>query len=400
MNILESQNFYFAAIALIILMSFSVPILDRSTWFGIINLFAAGVLLGWKIAAGGLVASAVLWSVLQGYQFVRKKWSETTALRVLLFIYAASILQFIFYKSYIDRSASINWGLKLATNFDFAQLALTFMVAISFSYVVLRIIDVMRSVSQGRQLLAPIALSGYLFPFFMLPAGPIAAYDSHITLDSSPPRQLSMTAVIQGISTITSGLFLKIVVAESLRIVVMGLNDPLPTESILQTAYFLLYLYIDFAGYSLVALGIGRLAGIPTPKNFNLPFLAKNVTNFWARWHISLGDFTKRHIFIPTQVNIVRRFGIKTSYWANLLALELSFAFTGIWHRISISLLIWGALNGILVALEKIVNDRFKHTHLARSPTAKAVLTLLGPIYTLTAITLTLHIAINDMIQR
>jgi D-alanyl-lipoteichoic acid acyltransferase DltB (MBOAT superfamily) len=159
-------------------------------------------------------------------------------------------------------------------------------------------------------------------------------------------------------------------------------SQPFPLEVWFETAFILIYIFFDFAGYSRIALGIGELFGVPTPDNFNKPFAATSVTDFWMRWHSSLGLFIRRNIFMPLQVYAVRRAGIRFSNSFGLFSLLTAFTFTGFWHRMGLHLTLWGLAMGIWLCMEKAVRDYCLRFAWARSKSAQSAARFVGPIYT------------------
>jgi D-alanyl-lipoteichoic acid acyltransferase DltB (MBOAT superfamily) len=107
---------------------------------------------------------------------------------------------------------------------------------------------------------------------------------------------------------------------------------------------FFFWLYLDFSAYSDIAVGIGRLIGVTTPENFNRPYFARNVIDFWERWHISLSEFIRRNLFIPIQMSMVRRRRWSPLVCANV-AVGISFISCGLWHGIGTNFLLWGIVH-------------------------------------------------------
>ena len=110
---------------------------------------------------------------------------------------------------------------------------------------------------------------------------------------------------------------------------------------------YCLQIYFDFSGYSDMAVGLGRMLGFEFMRNFNYPYIAKSVTEFWRRWHISLGTWFREYLYIPLGGNRVS----KPRLFFNLLVV---WAATGIWHGASWNFLIWGLYFAVLLILEKL----------------------------------------------
>jgi D-alanyl-lipoteichoic acid acyltransferase DltB (MBOAT superfamily) len=114
---------------------------------------------------------------------------------------------------------------------------------------------------------------------------------------------------------------------------------------LLDVQWHYLWLYLDFSAYSDIAVGIGRLLGVATPENFSRPYLARNLIDFWERWHISLSQFIRRDLFIPIQLALVRRTGGRYPLAIASFAFAVSFVLCGLWHSISLTWLAWGGVH-------------------------------------------------------
>jgi D-alanyl-lipoteichoic acid acyltransferase DltB (MBOAT superfamily) len=380
----------------------------RTTWFGVLNAVAVGVLFGWRSLLILLVLTLVYWTALAAVTRVRPGPAGVIWVRFaepILYISAAII--FIMHKSLLEprndfSSFPLISSLSHAASVPMIHGGVQALQLIALSYIFLRLIDLIRSVLDGATLLDPLAMSGFLVPFFMTPAGPVNVYSDHVKMDEQAVKPVTVANFVDSTFLIVCGYFLKFVVAQLFSLFLVGVNGNWPTTSIGGTAVFLLYVFLEFSGYSLIALGVGCLLSIPTPVNFNHPYLATTVGEFWNRWHMSLGQFVRRNLYIPTQVAMMRRFGRKNreiAYITNILALSLPFIFVGIWHRFTWSFLLWGISLGIIVAVEKVVRERlfirFKRLH--EQP--RWITMPLGIVYTLTVVVVTLHIASGDFIR-
>lgn len=157
----------------------------------------------------------------------------------------------------------------------------------------------------------------------------------------------------KAISLIIWGLFLKIVIADRLAIVYVtpafdNANNPQAGFMLLIGMYaFAFQLYLDFAGYTYMALGSAMLFGVKLSKNFNSPFLALSCTDFWRRWHITFSLWIKDYIFFPIQMRF-RAFG----GYGTFAALVLTFMLAGLWHGIGFGFMIFGLIHGLWLAIE------------------------------------------------
>ncbi|MDE5564196.1 MAG: MBOAT family protein [Oscillospiraceae bacterium] len=197
----------------------------------------------------------------------------------------------------------------------------------------------------------PMKLLLYICLFPQLIAGPIVRY-STIAAEIDD-RSTTLEDLSYGLSRFVVGLAKKVVLADQLfRIVDQFLGENVDKLTVLGTWYgviiYSLYIYFDFSGYSDMAIGLGRIFGFHFDENFNHPFLCKDITEFWQRWHISLGSFFRDYL-LPVPV-----FGIRDKY----LSLGLVWLCTGIWHGASWNYIIWGIYYGVFILLETKIGKK------------------------------------------
>ncbi len=224
---------------------------------------------------------------------------------------------------------------------------------VGFSYVALRSVEVLRAVWERRHPAPDLpALVNYLLPFHMLAAGPIQAYDDFARQAAVPepatPRQL-----LKGVERISGGVFKKFVLAFILQKLFLTDFRSNGLYFLIELQVFFVWLYLDFSAYSDIAVGVGALIGVSTPENFNRPLLARNMVDFWERWHISLSQFIRRNLFIPIQMNLMRRTDARRPLLCAVAAVAVSFVFCGLWHGLSLPFLAWGVVHaaGVVVSL-------------------------------------------------
>ena len=222
---------------------------------------------------------------------------------------------------------------------------------------------------------------GYIAPFHMLLAGPINIYEEHLEANKKPFSSITPAATILIINEITTGLFYKFVLAEGIRVYFYGIDSNILVVNWLDSLILLVYVFFDFAGYSRIARGIGLLYGIPTPINFNAPFLATSTTDFFTRWHMSMGQFVRRNLFSPIQLYLVRKFGLKLAPLVSVISMMVSFTFVGLWHRLSWTWFSWGIAMGVLMGLEKFVQTILTKQKWNQSGDFKKITDLIGRIY-------------------
>jgi D-alanyl-lipoteichoic acid acyltransferase DltB (MBOAT superfamily) len=216
------------------------------------------------------------------------------------------------------------------------------LAAVGFSYVALRLIDVARSVRDGRHPPPDLPSTiNYLLPFHMIAAGPILAYDDFVAQPAVPPPPSAGRSLV-AMERIAWGLFKKFILANFIdRLFLTGFHAPMP-YFLLEVQLNYIWLFLDFSAYSDVAVGLGMLMGVATPENFNRPYAARNAIDYWERWHISLSQFIRRNLFIPIQLNLMRAAGGRYPLLIASVAFSVSFLACGLWHSISFPWLAWG----------------------------------------------------------
>jgi D-alanyl-lipoteichoic acid acyltransferase DltB (MBOAT superfamily) len=159
--------------------------------------------------------------------------------------------------------------------------------------------------------------------------------------------------ITEGLKLMLWGFFLKLAMADNLAEYVNAVYNNIEQHSsstiALASFYFSFQIYGDFAGYSLIAVGVAKCLGFTLMSNFERPYFAPNITVFWSRWHISLSTWFKDYLYIPMGGN---RKGKLRNYY-NLF---FTFLVSGIWHGANFTFLIWGAMHGFFVVIEKLLN--------------------------------------------
>lgn len=191
----------------------------------------------------------------------------------------------------------------------------------------------------------------YLCMFPQLTAGPLVGYEqiSGRLLE----RSYSLRMVEKGLRTFVWGLAAKVLLANRLGLLwhdiqTVGFKSISTPMAWLGAFTFSMEIYFDFLGYSLMAVGVGRMLGFYLPENFNLPYMAKSVTEFYRRWHMTLGAWFRKYVYIPLGGN-------RGSKWQLCRNLLLVWILTGIWHGADVNFMLWGLTLGLLIILEKLV---------------------------------------------
>lgn len=227
-------------------------------------------------------------------------------------------------------------------------LGISFFTFQAISYLV----DVYEKRTEAQQKLSRLALYISLFP--QLIAGPIVRY--HEIAGQIRERRITWAGLASGIERFILGLGKKVLLANNFAPLADDIFTVAPQTLDSWSAWtgLLLYslqIYFDFSGYTDMAIGLGRMFGFRIPENFNFPYIARSVREFWRRWHISLTQWFRDYLYIPLGGN---RKGTKRTYF-NLLTV---FLLTGIWHGAAWNFLLWGLFHGLFMILERIGLDR------------------------------------------
>jgi alginate O-acetyltransferase complex protein AlgI len=194
----------------------------------------------------------------------------------------------------------------------------------------------------------------FLLFFPQLVAGPIMRA-SELIYQFKDKKIWNQERALLGIGILTLGFFKKTLIADPIS----NLIQPVYSQPVLYdwisnlTALFLftIQIYCDFAGYSDIAIGTGKILGFEIPKNFERPFLSTSVTMTWRRWHISLSSWLRDYIYITLGGN-------RVSPWRSMVNLFLTTVIGGFWHGANWTFIIWGSINGILNVIEKYFLDK------------------------------------------
>ena len=193
-------------------------------------------------------------------------------------------------------------------------------------------------------------LGVYLTMFPQLVAGPIVNYSE--VSSALKKRTVAIAQFEEGVRTLITGLAAKVIIADRIgmlwnNIQTIGFNSISTPLAWLGAFAYSIELYFDFSGYSLMAIGLGKMMGFEFPKNFCFPYMSKSITEFWRRWHITLGRWFREYVYIPLGGN--RKGKIRT--FLNLLVV---WSLTALWHGAWYNYLVWGAMLLFLLILEKV----------------------------------------------
>ena len=311
----------------------------------------------------------MLFSIAQGYLFglLIEKYRGKTRSTVFFWLSIALSLLLLAYFKYADFFLD---SFRAVTGLPVPALQIALPIGISFytfqilSYVV----DVRRGDASAQK--NPIDLAAYIAMFPQLIAGPIVRYTDVAAQLRTRTHTRAGTAA--GTRRFVLGLAKKILIANVLGQLVQQFQTAQDPDTLFHWLYavgFMLQIYFDFSAYSDMAIGLGAIFGFTFPENFNYPYCSASITEFWRRWHISLGSWFRDYVYIPLG-------GSRVGKWKLLRNLLLVWAATGLWHGAAWNFVLWGLFYAVLLIAEKfaLLPKLQKHPALGRVYTLLFVL--------------------------
>lgn len=192
--------------------------------------------------------------------------------------------------------------------------------------------------------------ASYVSLFPQIVAGPIVRYED--VANELESRTVNIAKISAGIGLFVKGLAKKVLLANNIGMVWTQVKAMDYSTISVATAWlgiiaFAFQIYFDFSGYSDMATGLGKMLGFEFPKNFDHPYISKSISEFWRRWHITLGSWFRSYVYIPLGGN--RNGNFKT--YRNLF---ITWALTGLWHGASWNFILWGLFFGVLIIIERL----------------------------------------------
>ena len=349
----SSIPFLFYFLPPVLLLYFLTP--DR--WKNLTLLLSSLVFYGWGEPRFLLFMLA---AIAQGYAFGRLMERYPRHKRLFLILSAVlslGLLGYCKYAGFFLRTLGALTGLSLPA----LQIALPIGISFYTFQVLSYVIDVYRgTVPPQRNLLQ---LATYVAMFPQLIAGPIVRY-----ADIAPEltrRRHTLTDAAAGARRFVVGLGKKVLIANVLYELMSAFLQSTQPSVLFTWLYAVacaLQIYFDFSGYSDMAVGLGRIFGFHFPENFRYPFLSGSVTEFWRRWHISLGSWFRDYVYIPLG-------GSRRGTARLVVNTMVVFLLSGLWHGAALHFVVWGGVHGALLLLEKALTP-CGGKHKARTRTA------------------------------
>ncbi len=334
----SSISFLYFFIPAIILLYFIAPKKLKNAVLLLFSLFF--------YAWGGVkYAALMVLAIALGYVFglLIERFRGKKISKVFLFLAVASIISFMLYFKYTDFFIE---NFNAITGLSIPLLKIVLPIGISFYtfQIISYVVDVYRGEKAQKN---PINLAAYVAMFPQLIAGPIVRYSD--VARELETRTHSFTMAGEGTRRFILGLAKKVLIANSmydLSELIYAAEEKTVLMYWIYGISIALYIYFDFSGYSDMAIGLGKIFGFHFLENFNYPFISRSATEFWRRWHMSLGSWFRDYLYIPLGGNRVPK-------WRWLINIFAVWMFTGFWHGASWNFIIWGLFFGVLLVIEK-----------------------------------------------
>ena len=341
--VFSSLTFIFVYLPIVLGIYFLLPHKFRNLW-----MFLAGLLFyawGEPVYLWIMVLSTLI-DYTAG--FVMSVFDHKPKIRTLCLLVSVvlnvGLLSIFKYSGFFVSTVNSLFGLSIDIPNIILPIGISFYTFQSMSYT----IDLyMRNIPVQKN---PITFATYVTLFPQIVAGPIVRYaDVQNEIDS---RTISIDLVGEGVAIFVKGLAKKILLANNIG-ALWSVVKAQPIEELpVLTAWlgilaFTFQIYFDFSGYSDMAVGLGKVLGFNFPQNFNFPYVSKSISEFWRRWHITLGTWFREYVYIPLGGN---RKGLPRT----LINLFITWMLTGFWHGASWNFVLWGVYFGIIIILERL----------------------------------------------
>lgn len=341
--LINSLNFIFAFLPVMLILYYVVP----EKWKNIVLVLFSIYFYAWgePVYVILMLFSAVLHYVM-ALEIKRQKESGKGAKGTLIFTIVLDIFILCFFKyyGYIQEAVNQLFGTGFSADALGLPIGLSFFTFRNLSYIV----DVYKGKCPAEKEF--FAFTAYASLFATMSAGPIVRY-ADVRQDFHT-HQVYMSKLGEGAQRFIIGLSKKVILADQLALIGSQIQEYGDNLSVVSAWIYLfaytMQLYFDFSGYSDMAIGIGKMLGFHFQENFQYPYVAKSVTDFWRRWHISLSSWFRDYVYIPLGGN-------RVSVVKHIRNILVVWCLTGIWHGVTWNFPVWGIYYGILLILEKYV---------------------------------------------
>lgn len=342
----SSISFIFVFLPVLLVLFYIIP---KRGWKNIVIVLASLAFFGWSDPTH---LHILLLSVVANYLLglavgnAIDKHSSKSARVYMWVAVGINLLLLAFYKytGFFLTSLQAVFPINLTYQSQALPLGISFFTFSGISY----ILDIYNEVNPPEKNF--IRFSAYIVMFPKLLQGPITRFIQ--IKDSLVNPKFDSVLMMEGVRRFIGGLAKKVLLADSLNMATSKIFEANFSEMGASLAWFgliayTLQIYLDFSGYTDMAIGIGNMLGFKLPENFNFPYISKSISDFWRRWHITLGAWFRTYLFIPLEFARKKQKTFRQE--SNLI---IVFLLTGLWHGANWNFVIWGLFFGVILALE------------------------------------------------
>ena len=344
--VFSSRVFLFAFLPLVLAVHFVLPARARNAWLLFVSLFfyAWGEQEVVLVMIGSIAVNygAGLYIGRHG-RGLRAK----VAVAVVVVVNLAILVGFKYLNFLADNLNAMTRSLG-GGEFSLAQIALPIGISFFTFQAMSYVVDVYRGAAPVQK--SPVSFAMYIALFPQLVAGPIVRYRE--IAEQIASRTIDLDGFARGIRRFVIGLSKKMLLANTAAIAADKVFAIPAAELTTATAWtgviaYTAQIYFDFSGYSDMAIGLGLMLGFRFPENFNFPYIARSITEFWRRWHMSLSNWFRDYLYIPLGGN-------RAGHYRTYFNLVLVFLLCGFWHGAEWTFIVWGAYHGAFLVFERI----------------------------------------------
>lgn len=340
--VFSSLVFLFVFLPITLLLYFLVPRRGRNLILLLVSLvfYAWGEPVYVLLMLFSTIVDYIHGLLVEKYREQPKKAKRVVLSSVMINL---GLLTFFKYSSFIIANINTIFG----TAFSIPDIALPIGISFYTFQTMSYTIDIFRRDAPAQRSI--IDLGAYVAMFPQLIAGPIVRYRT--VAEQLNSRQETVERFADGVRRFIIGLGKKVLLANNIGLVWDSISTTETTSLTILTAWlgvlaFGLQIYFDFSGYSDMAIGLGKMLGFELLENFNYPYISQSITEFWRRWHISLGTWFRDYVYIPLGGN-------RRGKYRTYLNVFIVWFLTGLWHGASWNFVLWGLYFGIIISIEK-----------------------------------------------
>ena len=279
-------------------------------------------------------------------------------------IYFAVFVLYWAMEKYLFAPSIFDWASSLSPKVSDLTAPMKLLALAGVSYIGFKLIHFMSDLYSGEiEEVEPIEFISWLLFFPSIVAGPMMRFQDWVSQRGN--ASIDFNWIVEGVRRIAIGLFMKLAIADVISggTIAQMTQAQLAQASAWQVAQgcalYTVFLFFDFAGYSHIAIGAGLFWGIRLPENFDKPYVARNLAEFWNRWHISLSTILRDYLYYPLTLAIKRSPVFKGRVMAaTMLSPFLTFLAAGVWHGAGVNFIIYGALHGIGLGIVAVLKQR------------------------------------------